>query len=711
MLCVLVIPVSIGVISQGIAQIDKSEYVLKDLNHGFVFAVVWTAVGVMIFWQWMFWFFSHLLTLSTKYQAEHFMFNVGIIAVSTCFVITGIISLENNPLYLNVCECSPGYYGIDCAECPGLSSALGICSGHGECDDLVEGKGTCGCEQGYAGEKCDTCALRYTKSSSGDCVCERVWTGKTCRVPAPGFDTATYPYVFCKIGWTQTAAIENTANPYWSNPTFWPVCGKCAPYFSGHPDVDCRPCLGWDKTQPITDDNVCNGHGTCWDNKKYETTVWDCEGPDCAPGVPNGGVKNTCTQGWNTCEKDLDCPGSFNCGGRCRSRSHWPNGPSATWTKVFNGKVCHENDECNFDPVSSLFTNLPANWDNEGECTEKTCCAEPKVGNSSCHACKNNDGSPSVGRLQPACGDCPGWNNDMDTNGQTICNAKGTCLPMYNVLNEYQSMECKCQSQGDSIWRGDYCECLADSVYSTTCQQCVQGFYLPPDHDMSMSTGVATQATSKCLPCPGSENGTGVAACSWKRGLGTCIYADAVGEKGEETSGEFETRLGSVGKCSCTNQLIDVPVIAAKGEKCDEAPPNFYKIRTVKDWFMAACPRTLPLGVDDYCKDNAPMYTWEYIRSNGKPDTSCTQSCGGKPLKVSMCMDELSQTPGYLEANFSGAWAFLNGTLTIPEKVKDKGVCFCNGNDMLSDPDQESHYYKGANGLCTKSKVIYSSRL
>jgi hypothetical protein len=43
--------------------------------------------------------------------------------------------------------------------------------------------------------------------------------------------------------------------------------------------------------------------------------------------------------------------------------------------------------------------------------------------------------------------------------------------------------------------------------------------------------------------------------------------------------------------------------------------------------------------------------------------------------------------------------------------VKDKGVCFCNGNDMLSDPDQESHYYKGANGLCTKSKVIYSSRL
>ena len=695
-LCALAIPVSIGVIFEGIRQTNDSKYVLEDINHGFVFSIIWAAFGVMIFWQWTLWFLSHVVTGTTAYDTEQLMFNAGIILLSTCFIITGILSIENNPLYLNVCQCPAGYYGIDCTECPGLSA---ICSGHGECDDLVDGRGTCGCDTGYTGTDCDTCAPHFTKNDAGDCVCERVWSGDTCNDAASGFDTSQYPYVFCKRGWTQTAAIQNIQNPYWTTPTFWPVCGKCAPGFSGHPTVDCIPCLD------SFDGQVCNGRGTCWDNKRFEETVWDCQGPNCAVGVVNGGIKNTCTQTSTICVADLDCPGSFNCGGRCRSKSRWPNGPSATWTKVFDGKVCHDSNECNFDPISNIFTSMPVNWDNEGECVEKTCCAEPKIGNSTCHNCKNDDGSASVGRLPPACGDCPGWDNDIDTNGQTICNGKGTCLPMYDTAGEYRNMECKCQTQGDNIWRGDFCECLADAPYSTTCQRCAQGFYVPPDHNKSVAAGVATAAESICLPCPGAESGTGMAACSWKRGLGTCVYNDAVGEKHNENAVEFEFRLGNVGKCSCTNQLLDVPVLAAKGAMCDEAPANFYKVQMGQDWFMTACPRTLPLDVA-HCIEHAPEYLWDYIRYNGQPDQSCTQSCGGKPLDVSMCMDEMSQNSGYLQAQFSEHWDFMNLSETIPEKTQHKGVCFCNGTDMLPGPE-ESHYYRAANGLCTKSKVKY----
>ena len=45
--------------------------------------------------------------------------------------------------------------------------------------------------------------------------------------------------------------------------------------------------------------------------------------------------------------------------------------------------------------------------------------------------------------------------------------------------------------------------------------------------------------------------------------------------------------------------------------------------------------------------------------------------------------------------------------LQFASKIEQKGVCYCNGNDMLPDPTMEAHYYRGANGLCTKSKVKY----
>lgn len=717
-LCTLSIPLGIGITGLGIAKMSDSGYHLQEINHGFVFSGLWIAVGVMIFWQWLTWFAAHLISFVKSYKADQLIFNCGLLLVALCFIISGIMSMELHPLYLNVCDCQPNYWGIKCDECPGLGVAGGICNGHGTCDDGVMGVGTCTCDQGYVGTNCTMCAFHYTRDENNNCVCERVWTGESCEESAPGFDTSQYPYVFCKRGWTQTESIPTTPSAYWTFPTFWPVCGKCSPYFGGHPDVECKPCLGWNGSLPMNDENVCNGHGSCWHNDAYEKHVWDCTGTDCAPGIPEGGLKDQCTATWDICEVDTDCPETYNCAGRCRSLYGWPIGPTEAWDQEFNGEVCRDDTECNFQGNPYIGSILPAGWDTEGECTERTCCTEAKRGNATCYNCRGNDtyvdgvrtafGPIVMGRFPPACDECPGWDNDIDVNGQTICNGKGTCNPMYDINEDYTGLECKCQTdiETGSQWRGKFCECLATSIYSDTCQKCVQGFYLPADIDASLTANNAVEAVTQCLMCPGSENGTGVAACNWKKGLGSCIYSDAVQERKEDESDEdYSTRLGNIGKCACSNQLLDIPTVAATGRMCDEAPPNFYKMEIGSDWFMMSCPRTLPLGVE-VCENIAPEYIWDYIGTDGTPRRSCTQSCGGKPVEMTMCVDELSKDHAYLSQRYSGEWGFLNGGAVDPSKLEQKGVCYCNGNDVLPGP-YEAHYYRGANGLCTKSKVKY----
>ena len=677
-------PISLGVTIFGAVKMFDSNYVLTDLNHGFVFSIIWTFIGISSLWQWFLWFLSHLLTFTKMYKMEHLLFNGGFILISACFIISGIVSIHSNPLHLNPCACESGYFGIDCLPCTGLGSKDGICSGHGVCDDTVMGNGFCACDNGYTGSDCSQCASHFVKNNNNECVCEMVWEGEMCQKPKIGYNTTKYPVVTCSKGWDQTAAVQSPFE------TTWPICGSCSEFYAGNAEVECKPCLG--TSTEVNENTICNGHGMCWDNKMYKEQIWD------------KGLKDKCTQTNTLCSKDSDCAETSNCGGRCRSRFEWPDGPSASWSSTFEGNACHEDSDCNFQGNEYIGQVLPEGWDSEGQCVEKTCCKEHRYGNATCFNCRGNDiikdgktikGPLVIGRIPPACDACPGWDNDIDINGQTICNAKGTCLATYNSFGEYDSTICKCQSEDNSVWRGDFCECLADSIYSNTCKRCVQGFYLPANADESIKSGVAVSASSKCFPCPGAEKGTGVSACSWKRGLGMCIQVDAVGKKKDEN---FQERLLNVGKCSCTTQLLNVPPIVAKGEKCDEAPANFYKMDLESDWTIMSCPRTLPLDPSVCENIGAKQYIWEYLGTDGLLRKACTESCGGKPIEVSMCIDSLANNKTYLSETFKGKW-------TISEN--QTGQCFCNGNNILGNNNEfpEAHYYKGSNGLCTKSKV------
>jgi len=57
-------------------------------------------------------------------------------------------------------SCDPGHYGPMCLECPG--GASNPCTGHGTCDDGVDGSGACTCNTGWTGPDCasdvDECA-------------------------------------------------------------------------------------------------------------------------------------------------------------------------------------------------------------------------------------------------------------------------------------------------------------------------------------------------------------------------------------------------------------------------------------------------------------------------------------------------------------------------------------------------------------------------
>ena len=117
-LSTLLIPVGIGITGLGIAKINDSGYTLDEINHGFVFSALWVGLGVVIFWHWLIWFSAHLISFVRAYRTEQFMMNCGMLAMALIFIVTGILSMDSNPLYLNVCECKPDYWGIHCDDCP-----------------------------------------------------------------------------------------------------------------------------------------------------------------------------------------------------------------------------------------------------------------------------------------------------------------------------------------------------------------------------------------------------------------------------------------------------------------------------------------------------------------------------------------------------------------------------------------------------------------
>ncbi|XP_065777208.1 stabilin-2 [Muntiacus reevesi] len=96
--------------------------------------------------------------------------------VHKCVYTGRIRSLKNGcARYCNatvkIPKCCKGFYGPDCNQCPG--GFLNPCSGNGQCADGLEGNGTCVCQDGFRGSRCQFCSdpSKYGPRCDKTCPC------------------------------------------------------------------------------------------------------------------------------------------------------------------------------------------------------------------------------------------------------------------------------------------------------------------------------------------------------------------------------------------------------------------------------------------------------------------------------------------------------------------------------------------------------------
>ncbi|CAG9816986.1 unnamed protein product [Phaedon cochleariae] len=114
---------------------------------------------------------------------------------------------EEPDLYKYLCidtftVCCPDlHYGKNCTPCPGFPD--NICHSNGKCkgSGTRKGNGKCYCEQGYAGDYCDNCAVNYYVSYKD----EQKLLCSPCHDSCDGPCTKAGPTgcVICKSGWMQ----------------------------------------------------------------------------------------------------------------------------------------------------------------------------------------------------------------------------------------------------------------------------------------------------------------------------------------------------------------------------------------------------------------------------------------------------------------------------------------------------------------------------
>ncbi len=195
------------------------------------------------------------------------------------------------------CECDPGAHRED-GVCVGDEVCESdTCAPTGTCS-VVDGRATCACDAGWAGERCDTCAAGYHDDGAGGCT-DDVCVPSPCTVPDRSVctDDGGTAVCGCDAGYHDDGVGGCTTDPCVPDPCA--ASGQACRDAGGVAECYTPTC---DDGEPCTDDAFVSGscvHTPVADGTGCSTTLCTT-GQTCSSGVCGGGTAVVCDDG-NPC--------------------------------------------------------------------------------------------------------------------------------------------------------------------------------------------------------------------------------------------------------------------------------------------------------------------------------------------------------------------------------------------------------------------------
>ena len=611
--------------------------------------------------------------------------------------------------------------------CPGLNSAAGTCSGHGQCSHGATGSGNCTCDLGWRATECTiqcpgqgTCSGHGTCDDFADCTCEAHYyrhdCSKACPGTSPDGSTTCSTHGTCTDG-TNGTGVCTCEYGYWGAGCENECDGGAATPCSGHGTcssgregtgmctcaygwigVDCGgECVGGAATP-------CNGHGQC-DSGRGGSGQCTCSGA-VESGFWNGTECTACLGGWYS----QDCTQLCQlCSGRGTCQDGRYNDGTCVCDAGTWGHSCEKDCPGGKDNVCAGHGTCDQGAGGTGSCTCSLTwfsadCSLQCPGTTNGVVCSGHgtcaDGADGTGRCTcvdtyggEACDlPCPGLSVELGLS--TVCNGQGSCstwpVPACTCKNSFYGVDCIGECPG------------TDSATLIACSghgQCDDG---------ALGFGLCAcepyYATYDCsVPCPGGTTNT--TACS----------ANGVCDHGADGSGlcachpgfwgeacEHECPGGANYSCSLNGICNDTRTGDGTCTCFSDSEPGFWNASDCSicqdDYWGLGCENKCPDCVRGYC-DAGLNGTGQCMCPFGTWGTYCGGTCPGAVLDGSGVYVDLCSSHGFcFDGNLGTGECFCelgyfgtacqkvcHGLLANGTSCNAHGVCDDGDPDFVKD--------------------------